>query len=675
MTKPITIVRFAVAGLILSATLVAQQQDRDSQLTFGGQSSPQQPRGATAPAGATSNPLDPAVINPILDKMLTDVANLRDALNNPPCSITLAPSTLASPAAGATAQIKLSALVGCKWTVTGPSWLTVTPSSGTGDKTLAVQTAANTATAARTDKVFVNTGAANQMSAALPVTQEGAAPPPPPPPPPTTGDLVVPAGGDVQKAIDSVTAGHTVWLLPGVTYKVNLALRKRTDAGQDAASRVTIRTQGLDDTALKPGVRVTPVDGARMAKLVCDNCLFPTIYSDDGADGYNIVGVEFTGNPVNADRDIVIFGYRPFANTWINSTDQCARNITFDRVFMHAASDALGGHRAILMDGVGMAVINSDLRGFRESGRDSQAIGLYQCPGPYLIQNNYLEASGENFMSGGNDPTIPGGIPSDITFRLNTVYKPLAWKTAYPSSVKNLFELKNARRVLIEYNTFENIWADAQAGSAILFTIRNQYGKCNWCTVRDVTFQYNILKNVANFAFNTLAIDDHDPTVPPAVNIRILNNVVIGTTRGLLLQEAAQGFEVAHNTMTGITNSFLSLASKTGPVTGLSVHDNVWPAGSYGIVGNNTGQGIIALDAFATGYKVTGNIIEARATTPRINYPTGNTVLAAGTLLSKLDAWLHYTGTELGTDGQKPGADIEAIKAGNPLAAAMLVKP
>ena len=42
--------------------------------------------------------------------------------------------------------------------------------------------------------------------------------------------------------------------------------------------------------------------------------------------------------------------------------------------------------------------------------------------------------------------------------------------------VKNLFELKNARNVLVERNVFENNWANGQAGYAILFTPRNQEG-------------------------------------------------------------------------------------------------------------------------------------------------------------------------------------------------------
>ena len=62
--------------------------------------------------------------------------------------------------------------------------------------------------------------------------------------------------------------------------------------------------------------------------------------------------------------------------------------------------------------------------------------------------------------------------------------------------MKNIFELKNARRVRVEYNLFENNWQAAQPGYAILFTPRNQDGGCPWCVVETVQFSHNIIRNV-----------------------------------------------------------------------------------------------------------------------------------------------------------------------------------
>jgi hypothetical protein len=57
-------------------------------------------------------------------------------------------------------------------------------------------------------------------------------------------------------------------------------------------------------------------------------------------------------------------------------------------------------------------------------------------------------------------------------------------------TVKNIFELKNARQVRVEHNILENHWKQAQPGWAIVFTPRNSGGGCSWCVVEDVTFQY-----------------------------------------------------------------------------------------------------------------------------------------------------------------------------------------
>ena len=73
--------------------------------------------------------------------------------------------------------------------------------------------------------------------------------------------------------------------------------------------------------------------------------------------------------------------------------------------------------------------------------------------------------------------------------------------------VKNSFELKNARRVLVDGNTFENNWGDAQVGIAILFTPRNQNGGNPWTQVADVTFTNNIIRHSGG-GMNLLGYDN-----------------------------------------------------------------------------------------------------------------------------------------------------------------------
>src|SRR5206468_132741 len=122
-------------------------------------------------------------------------------------------------------------------------------------------------------------------------------------------------------------------------------------------------------------------------------------------------------------------------------------------------------------------------------GADSQAIMGWNGPGPFKIVNNHLEGAGENVMFGGADPPIHSLVPSDIEIRQNHFFKPLSWREGDPTyagtpwTIKNLFELKNARRVLVEGNVFENIWRAAQDGFALQLTVRNQYGGAPWSTI------------------------------------------------------------------------------------------------------------------------------------------------------------------------------------------------
>jgi hypothetical protein len=73
--------------------------------------------------------------------------------------------------------------------------------------------------------------------------------------------------------------------------------------------------------------------------------------------------------------------------------------------------------------------------------------------------------------------------------------------------VRNLFELKNARRVLVDGNVFENSWGDAQSGFAIVLKSANQEGTAPWSVTQDVTFTDNIARHAAS----GMAIEGRDP--------------------------------------------------------------------------------------------------------------------------------------------------------------------
>jgi hypothetical protein len=73
-------------------------------------------------------------------------------------------------------------------------------------------------------------------------------------------------------------------------------------------------------------------------------------------------------------------------------------------------------------------VINSYVSDCKAVGQDSQAIGGFNGPGNYRIENNYLEGAAENVLFGGTDPKIPDLVTSNIVFRHNHLRKPLEWR-------------------------------------------------------------------------------------------------------------------------------------------------------------------------------------------------------------------------------------------------------
>src|SRR6185295_10756602 len=99
-------------------------------------------------------------------------------------------------------------------------------------------------------------------------------------------------------------------------------------------------------------------------------------------------------------------------------------------------------------------IANSYISDIKSAQEDAQAIMGANGPGPYLIVNNYLEASGENILFGGADPFIQNLVPSDITIQQNYITKPLSWR-GQSWTIKNLIELKNAQRVTVNGNLIE----------------------------------------------------------------------------------------------------------------------------------------------------------------------------------------------------------------------------
>lgn len=431
----------------------------------------------------------------------------------------------------------------------------------------------------------------------------------------------VPAGGNLQQALNTVQPGGTIRLAPGASYVGSFTLPAK--GGTD---HITITTS---TTALPAdGVRIDPSYKPRLA-VIRSPSTTSALTTAPGASYYRIVGVAFEANQ-NGAGDVITLG----AST--SSLAQLPHHIEIDRVIItgHAT---LGQKRAISVNAAAVTISNSHISGIKAAGQDSQAICGWNTPGPVVIRNNFLEAAGENIMFGGAGVSIAGIVPSDIVVEDNLLTKDLAWRGS-SWTVKNLFELKHARRVLVRRNTMVNNWAAAQPGFAVVFTPRNSGGQTTSWVVEDVEFSANVVAHTAS-VFNILGHDDIAPSGQLA-RILIKDNLMydVGMTWGGTGTFAQIGGEprdltIDHNTVlhagnivTFYSGQFTDSSGARvtgGPIAGLTFTNNLLKHNAYGIFGNGQAYGNGSLNYYAPGAVVTGNVFAANEAVAS-RYPPGN---------------------------------------------------
>jgi hypothetical protein len=328
--------------------------------------------------------------------------------------------------------------------------------------------------------------------------------------PATTRSVRIAAGADLQAALNAAAPGDELVLAAGASFTGNFVLPARGCAGW-----IVVRGETLPVGA---GQRMRPSLAGGLPTLRTPNGQ-AVLSTAPGACRWRVVGLELTHVnplPVPEQYGLVVLGE--------GDASAPPSDIVLDRVYVHGATSTANVRRGVALNGVRQAVVDSWIADVHSGGTDSQAIAGWGGAGPYLIRDNYLEAAGENVMFGGSDPAVDGLVPSDITITGNHFFKPLSWKGG-PWQVKNLFELKNAQRVLVEGNVFQNSWAAAQDGWAFIWASHNQYGGSwgAWSVVRDVTFRYNRVDNV-EAGFNLA--ERYDGTAASGGRFTITQNLI-----------------------------------------------------------------------------------------------------------------------------------------------------
>jgi hypothetical protein len=336
---------------------------------------------------------------------------------------------------------------------------------------------------------------------------------------PSPGSVItVKAGGDLQRALNNARCGDVIELQAGATFTGRYILPAKSC---DGSHWIIVRTSAPDSALPAEGRRATPCYAgvaslpgrpqyscANPRKVMAKVQMTPTVGDGPfrlatGANHYRFLGLEIT-RPTGAVGAARLISIPQSGGT--------AGHLVVDRSWLH------GNPQDETQSGVDLNGMNhtavvdsyfSDFHCISGTGACTDAhavgggVGATQ-DGPFKIQNNFLEASGEAVLFGGGAATFS---PSDIQILNNHFWKPWQWMPGNPNFiggangnpfvVRNHLELKNAVRVLIDSNLMENVWGGfSQAGYGILLTPRNQYSVrtgaflCPLCQVTDVTIRY-----------------------------------------------------------------------------------------------------------------------------------------------------------------------------------------
>lgn len=330
--------------------------------------------------------------------------------------------------------------------------------------------------------------------------------------------IPVNSGGNLQAALNNARCGDTIQLEAGATFTGAFTFPNKSC---DDEHWIIVRTSSDNSLLPSEGARLTPCYAGVsslpgrpafnckwvknvLAKLVMNRggSSGPVVFAA-GANHYRLIGLELTRV---AGIGVVYALASPVAGA-------ATSKIIYDRIWFHGTAHDETTRGIQLGGSTYVAVIDSfftDFHCIESTGActDAQAIngGINTHPmGPYKIDDNFLEASGENILFGGGSSTQ---TPADIEIRHNHLFKPLTWMKGQPGYVggangnpfivKNLFELKNAKRVLLDSNVMENTWGGfSQVGFAILLTPKSN-GTCSICQVTDVTIRYNYIAHMGS---------------------------------------------------------------------------------------------------------------------------------------------------------------------------------
>jgi len=482
------------------------------------------------------------------------------------------------------------------------------------------------------------------------------------------------AGDDLQAALVSARFGDTIILQAGTTFTGPIILPFKGGGSGTDADYITIRTSELSGIA-NDAERVKPALHARAMPKITAPQEKAAVGTEPLAHHYKFVGVEF----LPASNASYVYNVIDLGSSDYTSTLQFPHHLIFDRCYIH--SPGLNrARRGFALNSAETSIVNSHVSGFAGAGDETQAIAGWNGPGPFHIVNNYLEGAGEVVLIGGADPAVPNLVPSDIEVRRNYLRKPREWSGR--ATIKGTFELKNARRVVIEGNLIES----EILTTAIVLTVRNQGGKAPWSTIEDVEIKNNIVRH-ASTGINILG-SDNEHRSQEAKRIRIVNNLLVEIVADrpdnipyFLQTNGGRQITVAHNTVEQAGNIITAYGA---PARDFIFRDNIVQFNRYGIVCLAEGSGCGRENIFCTcfpggvfkGNVIADNLGAAASDHVEEKYPAGNYFVSSFQRIGFADFaqgdWrLEATSRtrRRASDGSDPGVNFDALVAAGAIAA------
>jgi hypothetical protein len=152
-------------------------------------------------------------------------------------------------------------------------------------------------------------------------------------------------------------------------------------------------------------------------------------------------------------------------------------------------------------------------------GIESHCVVAWTGAGPMKLANNYFDCASIGVLLGGAACAIADVAPSDVEVRGNHFVKDSAYK-GYVA--KNLFEVKDGRRVLLEGNMIERSWFEAQSAMAMnLQSLTDEKNRDVQAT--DITVRWNRVTQAGQCV--TMSARGYNGIASPMAKVQIEQNL------------------------------------------------------------------------------------------------------------------------------------------------------